>query len=465
MSFTSAYSFFVLLGVLFAIDVYSYRRFLRFARNRRALRRFVAPIYGFGVLVVPVLMACAAYPPWRDLSETASRIVFTVGAVYYIPKLIAFAILAVKDIFAFITWLFGWFQKHLVHAADSALKQASPDSDRRLDLSDMKLLKRREFVQQMGMSVVSTPLVSVGYGVFRNLYDFDVRSVDIKIPNLDPSLQGLKLVQISDLHAGSLFSERPMWEAVELVNSLEPDLVAITGDFVNEDPHEVELILPPLRRLEASIGVYGCLGNHDHLGDVRIIHKSLATTSVELLTNEHRDLRFNGKRLFLVGTDNTGHGQDFGDLTAAMKGIDATDDDVLQILLAHDPRYWDTTARTEAPAIDLTLSGHTHGGQFGIERGRVRLGWARFAYPRWAGHYAELNSDADRYQQLYVNRGLGTSGAPLRVGIRPEITVLTLIEGIPELRTSRSASIAERRNFRNNRLRYIDRVRSHRIAS
>ncbi|NNE35827.1 MAG: metallophosphoesterase [Rhodothermales bacterium] len=471
MASTPTYLFFALIGFLVAIDIYSYRRFVRFAKHRRRLRKYVVPAYGFGVLIVPVLLLCAAYPPWRSASETISSIMFAIGVVYYIPKVATFLVLAVKDIFAFVAWLFGWFQGHLLHdgmmptGSDETSIPQQDQTARPLDLSDMKQLKRREFVQQMGMSAASAPLVMVGYGVFKKLYDFDVRQIEVAIPDLETSLEGLRIVQLSDLHAGSMFSERPMLEAVDLVNSLSPDLVAITGDFVNEQSEEIELILPALRRLEASLGVYGCLGNHDHLGDVTVLEKRLRTTTVDILNNEHREVSFNGTKLHIAGTDNTGHGQSFGDLKRALQDIPETEHDVFHLLLAHDPRYWDTTARPDAPHINLTLSGHTHGGQFGIERGRVRLGWARLAYQRWAGLYTEFDESKNMYQHLYVNRGLGHSGAPLRLGIRPEITTLTLKRAVPEIRTARSSGQSGTGSLREARLRYIERVRSFSTVS
>lgn len=467
---TPSYLFFVLLALLVAIDVYSYRRFRRFARHRRRLRKYAVPAYGFGVLVVPVLLLCAAYPPWRAASETLTSAMFVLGFVYYIPKAITFVVLAIKDLFAFVTWLFAWFQGHLLSAvAETGTGQETPDAteeiERPLDLSDMKQLKRREFVQQMGMSASSAPLVMVGYGVFKNLYDFDIRELAVPIPDLAPELEGLRIVQLSDLHAGSMFSARPMHEAIELVNAMSPDLVAITGDFVNEHAEEIDLILPALKELKSSLGVYGCLGNHDHLGNVSVLKQRLQSTPVDLLTNEHRPLYFNGVKLHLVGTDNTGHGQNFGDLDLAVRDIPDNEHDAFHLLLAHDPRYWDTTARVDTPFIDLTLSGHTHGGQFGYERGRLRLGWARLAYQRWAGLYTEHDTSTDLYQHLYVNRGLGHSGAPLRLGIKPEITVLTLKRAIPEINASRTSGFAGARNFRDVRLRYLERVRSHSIVS
>src|SRR5690606_29219645 len=140
------------------------------------------------------------------------------------------------------------------------------------------------------------------------LYDFDVVHVDVPIPGLPRQFDGLRIAQLSDLHAGSLFSARPMEEAVDLVLSEKPDLVTVTGDYVNHDAAEAPLILPALDRLRAPLGVYGSLGNHDHYADVLSVAKQVDATEIDLLVNEARTLEIDGARLHVVGTDNTGFG-------------------------------------------------------------------------------------------------------------------------------------------------------------
>lgn len=216
-----------------------------------------------------------------------------------------------------------------------------------------------------------------------------------------------------------------MHDAVDVTLGLRPDVIAITGDFVNSSVGELPVILPALARLHAPLGVYGCLGNHDHYTHAPAVAERVAATGVEMLVNAHQSLRVDGTHLHLVGTDNTGFRQHFADLDRAMAGLPAPgEDDAFRLLLAHDPTYWDTAGGPRERGIDLMLSGHTHGGQIGFELGPLRWSLARVAYRRWAGLYTETNAAGP--QHLYVNRGVGTVGPPLRLGIRPEVTLLTL---------------------------------------
>jgi predicted MPP superfamily phosphohydrolase len=254
--------------------------------------------------------------------------------------------------------------------------------------------------------------------------------VDVPIPSLPRQFDGLRIAQLSDLHAGSLFSARPMEDAVDLVLAERPDLVTITGDYVNHDAAELATILPALDRLRAPLGVFGSLGNHDHYADVRRVARDVDATAVDLLVNDARTLAIDGARLHVAGTDNTGFGQRHGDLDAALARTQRNGDDAT-LLLAHDPTFWDAHVRPSGHAVDLMLAGHTHGGQVGVELGPLRWSLARVMYPRWAGLYGEDrlpdgSADARERQFLYVNRGLGTVGPPVRLGIRPEITILTL---------------------------------------
>ena len=195
----------------------------------------------------------------------------------------------------------------------------------------------------------------------------------------------------------------------------------------HERPQLMATIVPAMHGLKAGLGVYGCLGNHDHYARLGDVVERVRATPVDLLVNEHRTLALDGARLHLVGVDNTGFSQHFADLPGALDGLEADPHgEEIRILLAHTPTYWDSHVRTGHPDIDLMLCGHTHGGQVGFEFGPLRYSLARVAYPRWAGLYDEPRAGGQSRQFLYVNRGLGTVGPPLRLGIRPEITLLTL---------------------------------------
>lgn len=405
--------------LVFAVDYYVFRNWRRYARSRRKLR-WTLPVYtGLMVLMpfaVPVYLSLTDW--WSVEPKLLRGLLIGFWVTYYLPKALIALVLVAKDLAWFVTWLFAWFKQRL--RPDAA---AEPG----LDLTDMKRMTRGDFLRTMGWTAGAVPFVVVGYGVFRSLYDFALHRVDLPVAGLPRALDGLTIAQLSDLHAGSFFSDRPMREAVEAVNALRPGLVAVTGDFVNHDAAELDVIEASLRGLQAELGVFGCLGNHDHYARVDAVARRVRATGLDLLVNAHRTVAVDGARLHVVGTDNTGFRQHYADLPRALDGLPADDGDAFRLLLAHDPTFWDTHVRPAHPEIDLMLCGHTHGGQIGLEVGPFRWSLARPVYDRWAGLYAEpRDGGAGRPQHLYVNRGLGTVGPPVRLGIRPEITLITL---------------------------------------
>ncbi len=432
----SRYLVFALLSMvmLFAVDYYVYRNWRRFAKYQRGKLRWTLPLYRVFLFVMPfALPAYFYFSRWWEVEPKLLRALF-IGfwAIYYLPKAPIALVLVLKDFARFVMWLFSWFQERLLPPAPvrSIAPQTQPPATAPtdpLDLTDMKRMSRGAFLRKMGWSAAAVPFVVVGYGVFRSLYDYQIHRIRVPIVGLPRALEGLAIAQLSDLHAGSFFSSHPMEEAASLVNSLKPDLIAITGDFVNHDAAESRLILPALRTLKADLGIVGCLGNHDHYASVPDLVAQLRTTPIDLLVNRGRTLQIDGASLHLIGTDNTGFRQNFADLPAAMSSLKTSPDgEEAGILLAHDPTFWDLKVRPDFPQIDLMLCGHTHGGQIGFEIGPLRWGLARVAYPRWAGLYSEPRADRAGWNHLYVNRGIGTVGPPIRVGIRPEITLLEL---------------------------------------
>ena len=411
--------------VLFAIDWYVYVHWRAYAKPRRRLRSTL-PFYLTAMYLMPfALPLYFSFSRWWEVEPKLARaLFFGFWTVYYLPKAILALALLIKDLIRSITWLFNWFQESLgVDTAQPGVEPAPETSS--LDLTDMKRMGRREFLERMGLTAGAVPYVAVGYSVFKSLYDFKVHHVTVPLQNLPRELDGLTVAQLSDLHAGSFFSDRPMMEAVDLLLAEKPDVITITGDYVNHDDQEMDRIMPALNELKAPLGVYGCLGNHDHYANTSAVIQRLQNSPVDLLVNEHRCLSIDGVRLNLVGTDNTGFNQNYADLAGALAGIPEQAENTY-ILLAHDPTFWDRHVRADFPEIDLMLCGHTHGGQVGFEAGPLRWSLARVAYSRWAGLYNEPRSTGDSDHFLYVNRGLGTVGPPIRFGVRPEITVLTL---------------------------------------
>lgn len=399
----------VVTAALVALDFYVYRTWRRFAGGRRL--KWTIHVYRILMIVMPFTLPIYLnlYSWWEVEPRLGRALFFSIWALYYLPKVPIVAVLLLKDGIL----LSGRLADRL--GANPPAEAQPPDTD---------AIDRAEFLRRVGWSAAAIPLIATGYGVYRTLYDFSVHRVDVPVTGLPRAFDGMTIAQLSDLHAGSLFSDRPMWDAVALTNDLQPDLIVLTGDFVNHDAEEMARVVPALNALKASVGMYACLGNHDHYADTDRLVEALRTTAIDLLVNEHRTIEMDGFSLHVIGTDNTGFRQHYADLPRAVAGIKGGED--AQILLAHDPTFWDIGVRPAYEDIDLMLCGHTHGGQFGVEFGPLRWSLASLRYERWAGLYSEPRPNGRGAQFLYVNRGIGTVGPPLRMGIRPEITLLTL---------------------------------------
>ena len=291
---------------------------------------------------------------------------------------------------------------------------------------------RRKFISQLGLLVAAIPLSSILYGIYKGKYNFRVIKQTIFFDDLPEDFDGFTIAQISDVHSGSFDNPDKVKYAIDLVNEQNADMLVFTGDMVNNKAEEMEPWIDVFKKLSAPFGMYSILGNHDY-GDyvtwksddhkkknmdrLKEIHKEIG---FDLLLNENRKLTRGNSSIDLLGIENWGAGgfAKYGDLEKALKN---THDDAFKILLSHDPSHYDEQVKHHKSKIDITLSGHTHGMQFGIEiPGWVKWSPVKYRYPKWAGLYEENK----RY--LYVNRGFGYLAFPGRVGIWPEITVLEL---------------------------------------
>ena len=275
-------------------------------------------------------------------------------------------------------------------------------------------------------------MLSVLYGLMKGAFNLKVKEVSLGFRRLPEAFHGFRILHISDLHLGSFQTIQPVDEAVKLINQQGADAVFFTGDLVNYETSEVAPYLPILSRIQAPHGVYAILGNHDYgnyktwltrdawqanLDDLRQVYEDLGWT---LLRNESGALTQGGKTIPVIGVDNWSALKRFinyGDLRQAIEGVSQ---DAFQILLSHDPTHWSQEVVWAYPQIDLTLSGHTHGMQLGMDFTRFKASPARMIYKHWAGLYRKGS------QYLYVNRGLGFFGFPARLGVYPEITVIEL---------------------------------------
>lgn len=290
---------------------------------------------------------------------------------------------------------------------------------------------RRKFVSQLALGLAAIPFASMLYGIFKGKFNYKVLKYQLAFEDLPEAFDGFTITQITDIHSGSFDNKEKIQYGVDLINEQNSDMILFTGDIVNNFAKEMDPWIDMFRALKAPMGKYSILGNHDY-GDysqweteadkkanfdaIKDIHPKIG---FDLLLNEHRYIEKDGEKIALVGVENWGKGfKKSGDLNKASEGIQKED---FKVLMTHDPTHWDLKVKDNDFNYHLTLSGHTHGLQFGIEiPGFFRWSPSQYVYKQWAGLYKEFG----RY--INVNRGFGYHAFPGRVGIWPEITVIEL---------------------------------------
>ncbi|PCE63214.1 metallophosphoesterase [Sediminicola luteus] len=291
---------------------------------------------------------------------------------------------------------------------------------------------RRKFISQLALGLAAIPFGAMLYGMVRGKYNFKVLKYDLAFDDLPDAFDGYQITQISDIHSGSFDNREKIAYAIDLINQQKSDVLFFTGDMVNNKADEMEPWKDLFAKLDAPDGKFSVLGNHDYGDYVRWESKEEKAANLDrlkqlqqemgfnLLLNESTYLEKNGQRLALVGVENWGRGgfKKAGDLTKAAEQVGEED---FKILLSHDPSHWEDVVISDPYHYHLTLSGHTHGMQFGIEiPGWVKWSPIKWRYKYWAGIYKEAG------QFINVNRGFGYLGYPGRVGMWPEVSVITL---------------------------------------
>ncbi len=293
-------------------------------------------------------------------------------------------------------------------------------------------ISRSVFLSWLGVGIGGGLISSLVYG-FSNKYNYQIRRLPLSYNNLPSSFRGLKIVQISDIHSGSFDNKNAVEKGVQMILDLKPDLILFTGDLINDRASEMTGYQEVFSRLKAPMGVFSTLGNHDY-GDyvkwpseeareqnLEHLKKLQADMGWRLLMNEHVVLQRDGQEIALIGIENWSAKKRFPKNGKMWKAYPGAEKYPFKILMSHDPSHWDAEVRPNYGDIDLTLAGHTHGMQFGIEIPGFKWSPVKYVYNQWAGLYEEGK------QKLYVNRGYGFIGYPGRVGILPEITLIELI--------------------------------------
>jgi uncharacterized protein len=413
--------------IIIAIDIYVFQavKFLMQGSSDKA-RITVYSIYW--IISILVLLTVILFPNISALHENRilRNYVLAIVVGVFFAKLLAAVFFLVDDIRRGFMWTIG---KMFPDTSANTLGEGTP-------------ISRSTFLSWLGVGIGGTFLGTFVYG-FSNKYNYNLKKVRASFDNLPASFKGLKIVQISDIHSGSFNDKTAVEKGIQLALAQKPDIIFFTGDIVNDLASELEPYKDVFAKLKAPFGVYSVLGNHDYgdyyqwpdrveaQGDKKM-HTPLQIANIErlkaihsemgwrLLLNEHVPIERNGETIAVLGVENWGARgfAKYGKLDEAYKGTEAYP---FKILLSHDPSHWDAEVKPKYNDIDLMLSGHTHGMQFGIENPYFKWSPVQWVYKQWAGLYE------DGKQKLYVNTGYGFIGYPGRVGFLPEVTLIELV--------------------------------------
>ncbi|PLW99332.1 MAG: hypothetical protein C0591_02965 [Marinilabiliales bacterium] len=409
---------YIFMVLLFFADLYLWTSVSKqIFSYRKWLKSIFVLIYWLPLLMVVGLMTSSVFVPITEWNDQFRTLLFGFILVFYVAKLLPVIFLILADIVRVIDKIFSLFNK----AEREKIEEEG--------------ISRSKFLQYLGYISGGLVLGTMFTGMFKWVYDFKVFEHKIKLPNLPADFEGIKIVQISDIHLGSWNLVKPLEQAVEKINNLEADLILFTGDLVNFSTKEAYRFEETLAKLKAKRGIYATLGNHDY-GDyinwsseaekeknLLDLYDFFDRIGWKLLKNENEIFESESGNLALIGVENWGANPRFpkhGDIDLALKG---TEDAAVRLLMTHDPSHWDEIIVPKNYPIDLSMSGHTHGFQFGIETPGFKWSPVKWLYKHWAGLYQDEQSG--RY--LYVNRGLGVIGYPGRIGILPEITKFELV--------------------------------------
>jgi uncharacterized protein len=411
------YRFAIILIIIFLLDFYVFRTFQhQFINLSHPTRNYIYIVYWLipFIIIISVVYLIASNEPGRFRPD--KLIFFVAGCIvlFYIPKLFIMPFQVIEDFSKLLAWIIkkiSLSNTGLYHGADRISKSF--------------------IISRIGLIVAIIPFLSIIYGMVYGRYNFDVKHINLTFNNLPPAFDGIKIVQFSDFHVGSLAGKQDKYKkAIDLIDQQHADILVFTGDIVNTNAHELDGWIDLLSSLKAKEGKFSILGNHDYgdyfnwkteadkIANLELLKKYHEQMGFKLLLNQAVKIERDSQTIAILGVENWGEKPfpQYGKLNLALeasKGI------AFKILLSHDPTHWEHEVRGKTD-IALTLSGHTHGMQLAITADGFSWSPVCFKYPRWRGLYKEND------QYLYVNIGLGYIGFPGRVGTNPEITVFEL---------------------------------------
>ncbi len=414
----------ILISFMVLLDIYFFQA-LKILANSASGRTKTIIYTSYWVLSVSaiILLILLPYLHFEKQAKLTRSTIFAMIAGLFFAKLIASLFFLIDDIRRGIQWLAG----KLFYSNAEAENLHVGDS-----------ISRSAFLSWAGMIAGTGLFGTLIYG-FGNKYRYQTKRIKLRYSNLPASFKGLKIVHISDIHSGSFTDKKAVIKGVEKIMLEKPDLILFTGDLVNNKASEMDEYMDVFNKLNAPMGVFSTLGNHDYgdyvswetpeekaenLKKLLDVHSKLGW---RLLMNEHVVLKKEEEEIALLGIENWSAKANFpkyGNMKDAYSGAESFP---FKILLSHDPSHWNGEVLKKYPDINLTLSGHTHGMQFGVEIPGFKWSPVQYFYKEWAGLYeSESIDNKGNKQRLYVNRGFGFIGYPGRVGILPEITVIEL---------------------------------------
>ena len=398
-------NFIILLAVFFIIEIYVYQAIRNITTNNYIrIGYWVFTLLAYGIILYWILTFNRASRDHQQIQLMVSAMM-----IFVLPKLLSVIFLLIGDFTRFVEFGFKYF---------TAKENYFPE--------------RRKFISTTALAAAGIFSALAIDGIIFGKYRHTVRKVKLRFKNLPESFKGYKIVQISDVHSGSFFNPQKLQKAIDLINEQDADVVLFTGDMVNNYADEFKPFIPLFKSIKAKDGKFSILGNHDY-GDygawnsreekaqnIPTLKNYQAEAGFKLLRNENIALEKNGEKIYLLGVENWGIKPfpQYGDLDKALKGVP---EDAIKVLMSHDPTHFDEVVKKHKTNVHLTLSGHTHGMQFGLDLKNIKWSPVKFKYKKWA----DLYESEGKY--LYVNRGFGVIAYPGRVGINPEITIIELV--------------------------------------
>jgi predicted MPP superfamily phosphohydrolase len=407
----------IILAIIVVIDIYVFQALKTVTQSSANRTRIILfSIYWFLSACTFFFILLMPYLNTENWPKTLRSYTFAILIGLFFSKVVGSIFFLIDDVRRLMMWSIGKLFSNPTVAITTGDEGIS----------------RSVFISWLGLAASGTLFGSLVYG-FRNKYHYHVNRIQLSYATLPASFKGLKVVQISDIHSGSFNDKTAVARGVEKVLAEKPDLILFTGDLVNDRATEMKNYMDVFSKLKAPMGVFSTLGNHDYgdyvawdspeakrqnLENLKVVHANLGW---RLLMNEHVALERGGEQIALIGIENwsaKGRFPKYGKMAEAYAG---TEKYPFKILMSHDPSHWDAEVIPKYSDIDLMLSGHTHGMQFGVELPGFKWSPVQYMYKQWAGLYE------NEKQKLYVNRGYGFIGYPGRVGILPEITVIEFV--------------------------------------